>query len=79
MSGWLIAGMNRYRAWIDRRELHQALACMLLPLLIMGTLETLAYVPFFGWAWYTTLAVAAIPVEVYLGVAQMTQWRWDGR
>lgn len=67
--------MNRYRAWIDRREWHILAASQLLSMLVMATLIILAQTLITDWFWAAWIAVAAIPLEVYLGIAQMTSWR----
>jgi len=75
--------MNRYRVWIGRRDWHVLAASQLLSLLVMSTLIILTQAvitvmdgPFAPPLWAVLAATAAIPLEVYLGVAQMTQWRW---
>lgn len=74
----LVTGMNRYRAWIDRREFHVALASLLLAGLVGWTLNNLVCAIWLGWWWGAISGVALIPLEVYLCIAQMTSWRWDG-
>jgi hypothetical protein len=66
----IAAGMNRYR------HLNVLLASWLLSGLIFLTLTALADSVFVGWGWWSWVAVAAVPFEVFLGVAQMTSWRW---
>lgn len=82
MTDTLVAGMNRYRAWIDRRGWHVLVASQLLSLMVMGTLIVVVQAVFTGMTgpfappvWAVLAAVAAIHVEVYLGAAQMTRWR----
>ena len=73
----LVAGMNKYRAWIDGGELRIAIANGLLSSLITLTLLGICYTSLFGWWWVGLAVVVAVPLEVYLGIAQMTRWRWD--
>lgn len=78
----LIRGINRYRNWIDSFDLGPLVASWLLSGLVMGSLTVvaqtvLAHVTVWAGApplWAIVLAVAAVPLEVYLGIAQMTQW-----
>jgi hypothetical protein len=74
----LVAGMNRYRAWIDGGDVRVLLAAQLLSWMVMGTLMSLVYAAWYAPLWVAMIGLAAIPAEVYLGVAQMTSWRWDG-
>lgn len=71
----LVAGMNRYRAWID--DGHVLIASQLLSMLIMATAWLIFWSLTFGWSWAVPVIAALIPVEAYLGIAQMTNWR-DG-
>jgi hypothetical protein len=35
------------------------------------------YAVAFGWWLMLTAVIVAVPAEVFMGVAQLTNWRWD--
>jgi hypothetical protein len=63
------------RAWIDVSDLRRLFAVQLISWLTLGHPHGLAWTLIAGWSWITLIAVGAIPLEVYLGIAQMTHWR----
>lgn len=73
----MIKLMNAYRNWIVPGW-RVFLSSQLLSILVLATL----WLGFWGvvnhWPWAPFAIAALLLLDLFLGVAQMTNWRWDG-
>jgi hypothetical protein len=69
--------LNYMRGWVGRADWRVLAVSQLQSWIVMGALMLLAYAAGYGWWWGYLIAAVLIAVEVPLGVAFMSNWRFD--